>query len=249
MKKILTSVLVLVAIASFGTIFPAVHADTSITPAQAATLAAILERHAGTVASICRPRPQRSRRLPPRRWHRQRLQPCNPRRSPPRMPRHCNSGLSLLAAALTNLKATLAANPQLVAGHEAAVLATLQGIGTTLAAIGTSAGNGQVAMASPAPANNVPATVTPAPAPSAAQAAPAPLLSALGPNQGPHRHNAADNGTDRRATDACSRSERRSGNRAGRIVLVAQKPELAACDRHCPCGHRRSALALLARRR
>ncbi len=169
MKKLFITLFFVVAIASFGGI---AHADNTLTPAQAALMQQTLNTMKAELSEL---QAQAAAQMGTR----------APAPTPAVLGSSLTPGdtvslanaLSALSTALTGLQSNLASNPQIIAGHEGAILSTLKGVGTTLAMIGaTLAGNpsaAPLAVSSPSPsavaAAPVPQTQSqaqmPAPAP------------------------------------------------------------------------------------
>ncbi len=168
MKKLFITLFFVVAIASFGGILGpfTARADNTLTPAQAAVMqqalntmkAELRELQAQAAAQTGAPT----------------LAPTPAVLGSSLTPENAASlanVLSLLTTALTGLQSSLARNPQIIAGHEGAILSTLKGVGTTLAMIGaTLAGNPSAAPL----AVSSPSAVTAAPVPQAQVQAPTP---------------------------------------------------------------------------
>jgi hypothetical protein len=179
MKKILTTLLLVIAIASFGRILNSAHAAT-LTPAQTAAAqqaldimkAELLQLQAQAAAQASASAPVISGTPPT----------LNSALLSASDITSLQQGLTLLASALSNLRTEFVQNPQLAAGHEAAVLTTLKGIGTTLAMIGSSVTGGTASVpvaaapAAPTPASPAPIAQSAPTAPSTVQ----PLISAPG---------------------------------------------------------------------
>ncbi|MGC9599146.1 MAG: hypothetical protein ABSE18_02055 [Minisyncoccia bacterium] len=137
MKKLFITLFFVVAIASFGGILRpvAAHADDTLTPTQAAVLqqslttmkAELLELQAQAAAQTGAPTP---------------VPAVLGSSLTPEDAASLVNVLSVLSTALTGLQSSLASNPQIIAGHEGAIISTLKDVGTTLAMIGaTLAGN------------------------------------------------------------------------------------------------------------
>lgn len=153
MKKLFVSLFLLVAIASFGGILApvAAHADTALTPAQAAVLQQSLEAMKAKLLDLqAQAAAQTATQAGPV------VTVSGTATLSASDMASLTNALSLLASALTSLQTSLAQNPQLAAGREQAVLATLKGVGTVLATIGTTlggttGGTESVAIATPTP--------------------------------------------------------------------------------------------------
>lgn len=181
MKKLFVSLFCLVAIAGFGGIIASAHAQTTqtapLTPAEATQL----QQELSTLkAKLLELRAQEAAQSP--------AQSASAATGAMSSPAATGSSLSLggtaltatdiaslqhalslLATALQGIQSEFSANPSLASGHEAAVLAALKSVGTTLASIGSS-----IAAASVVPqAQSGPAAVATAPSAAAGQSAPA----------------------------------------------------------------------------
>ena len=174
MKKILISLFLFVAIASFGGYILPVHADT-LTPAQAAALQQSLDAlkvklsdlqaqaAAQAVTITAAPAP---------------VAVSNSASLSNEDAATLKTELSALASALRSLQIQFGANPAMAKGHEAAVLAMLQGVSKTLVMVNTMISPAQAMAAAPvaaAPiamqaAPSVTVTANPSPAPVAMSA-------------------------------------------------------------------------------
>ena len=167
MKKLFTFVFLVVAIVSFGGITRPVHADTTLTPAQAAALQTQLD---GLKASLAKLQAQAASPSVP-------VQP-QPSVLATEDAAALRSALSSLAAVLGNLQTRFAADPELATRNAPVVFSALQGMAKTLTVIGTAIGGANaspVAVAQPAAPGKAFAQATPAPVAAPVPTAPAAL--------------------------------------------------------------------------